>query len=698
MALQPLSAQIRVDNTTRTLINADCSTECRISGDSVSRNSLNLFHSFERFSIREDARVIFSNPGVENILVRVTGNRRSQLRGALQVRGSANFFLINPNGIIFRDGAQLDINGTFVATTADSIAFGDRGEFSAINPETDTSLLTVQPSALRFPVGDHQNIRNQAFLNLGESASASLIFVGGSIQFEDAGEVSGSGNLVIKDGLLQLAAVSGEGDVEFNPSTQTVVVPDSMQQGEVQLSDVILNVGTGQLIIDAGQIRGDTAILSARGDSEDVGTIRLRASDRIVLMNGSISTSSSSLSSSRGEIVLEAGNDIQLRNSSILGRATQAGNGSQIEIRSEALILSNRSSITSQTDATGNAGEIFLDIREAIKLRNSLINSFSSSGALGNAGTINIDTESLQLDASAQISTSVFGNGGRGGNIFIQTNTLNLGDNSEIAASVTSSQPGGNITIDAGRIELDQTSRIEAETSSEGIGGNVTLRDVDFLLLRRGSFISARALTDGNGGNLNIDSDLIVAIPDQDNDLLANALDGAGGNIDIITNGIFGLEVRPSDAENITNDIDASSRFGVDGVVSINRLEVDPSQSLDDLPNDVVNVAGLIDESVCQATGSSEFVNVARGGVAPTQTEVLSTDAVWEDWRLTSVPEDPSSLPDNVASENEGEFSSLRFIEAQEWKVNDDGDIELVAPATDASSQRGWNQSLGCVS
>ena len=58
------------------------------------------------------------------------------------VRGEANLFLINPNGILFGEGARLDIGGSFLATTAESILFNDNNEFSAVNPN-DPPLLTI---------------------------------------------------------------------------------------------------------------------------------------------------------------------------------------------------------------------------------------------------------------------------------------------------------------------------------------------------------------------------------------------------------------------------------------------------------------------------------------------------------------------------------------------------------------------------
>ena len=79
----------------------------------------NLFHSFSEFNVEEFQRVYFANPaGIENILSRVIGTNPSNILGTLGVDGAANLLLLNPNGIMFGANAQLDIEGSFVASTA----------------------------------------------------------------------------------------------------------------------------------------------------------------------------------------------------------------------------------------------------------------------------------------------------------------------------------------------------------------------------------------------------------------------------------------------------------------------------------------------------------------------------------------------------------------------------------------------------
>lgn len=97
------------------------------------QNGRNLFHSFKNFNIGsgENARFAGSSD-ISHIFARVTSGNSSVINGLVvsDIDG-ASLWLINPKGIIFGQGAALDISGSFYATTANSIAFED-GRFDSI--------------------------------------------------------------------------------------------------------------------------------------------------------------------------------------------------------------------------------------------------------------------------------------------------------------------------------------------------------------------------------------------------------------------------------------------------------------------------------------------------------------------------------------------------------------------------------------
>jgi large exoprotein involved in heme utilization and adhesion len=281
------------------------------------------------------------------------------------------------------------------------------------------------------------------------------------------------------------------------------------------------------------------------------------------------------------------------------------GDSGGIDLTTTNLSLTRGASVDTTTFGSGNAGAITIKASGTIsadgegtilanvetKASSGIFSTAGDTGE-GNAAGININTNNLSLTKGAEISVESSGQG-NAGNLFIQANSLAL----ENGASLLASTPIGT-------------------------GGNITLQIADNLTLRDNSTISAQATEDANGGNIDINADFVIAFPNQNNDIIASAEQGNGGNIDISTRAIFGIEERSSIPINNTNDLDASSEFGLDGTIAINQLDINPAETLEELPTSVIDVTRSIAQSLCQQLKGSEFIVTGTGGIAPNPSQV----------------------------------------------------------------------------
>ncbi|MCP2728081.1 two-partner secretion domain-containing protein [Limnofasciculus baicalensis] len=159
-----------------------------------------LFHSFAEFNVNNGQRIYFANPtGIENIFSRVTGNNPSDILGTLGVNGAANLYLLNPNGIIFGNNAQLDVAGSFVATTANRLVFNNGCEFSATNPQAPPLLaINVTPGLQYGSVTSGVTIANSGNLTAGKD----LTLLADNLNLQ--GELNAGGNLNLQGATVQI--------------------------------------------------------------------------------------------------------------------------------------------------------------------------------------------------------------------------------------------------------------------------------------------------------------------------------------------------------------------------------------------------------------------------------------------------------------------------------------------------------------
>lgn len=128
-----------------------------------------------------------------------------------------------------------------------------------------------------------------------------------------------------------------------------------------------------------------------------------------------------------------------------------------------------------------------------------------------------------------------------------------------------------------------------------------------------------------------------MATPGTNSDIIANAFEGNGGNINITADGISGFDVRNTNnpRQDPRNNLTASSRFGTSGTV--NTPNVDPSQGLSTLPANLVDPSSLIDRrcSITSNASKSKFTIAGRGGIPGSPHAQISSRTVTLDLRTS---------------------------------------------------------------
>ena len=491
----------------------------RIDGGAV--RGANLFHSFQEFNVGNAQRVYFANPaGIENILSRVTGNNLSNILGTLGVDGGANLFLLNPNGIIFGAGAQLDISGSFVASTADSVMFDNGYQFSAKNSSAPPLLSIKVPLGLQYGTNQPRTtIANTGRLAVGQNFTLS------------------AGNLDLQ-GLVQAGK-----DLTLE-AQDTVKVRDSV------VSPFIASAG-GKLLVQGNQIIDIFALNHANSGFFSGGDMVLTSPNsvmgdahyttggtfRIEQLDGSLGNLSSP-----GDPVIRASGNVRFNN--YTGASLHILAGGSVEINGLVTITG--------TDATNF-------INEAVTLSDNItkvqINGSTRPTLDIRAGTLAVGTPvnvcvgcplfqptnltfpNTPLTADITINQILIN---RPDGLVFLTNQYQrnpaLAGNIQVTKIVTDDDSGGfrgkgsDVFIDSrGNITLPENGRIQT-SSGTGNAGNVTLIANGSFLMNPGSQIQAVTFGQGKAGDVTIKVGDAVKNSGIGTVIYTNAESGAGGN------------------------------------------------------------------------------------------------------------------------------------------------------------------------
>ena len=533
-------AQVTPDNTVDTVVNQNGNV-AEITGGQTRGD--NLFHSFQDFSVPTGNEAHFNNADtIENIFSRVTGGNISNIDGLIQAQGSASLFLVNPAGIIFGENASLNIGGSFIGSSADSILFPDDISFSASDTQAEPILTVNAPIGLGFRDNPGNIVNRANFLDDGGTpgnptdddliglrviGDNTIGLIGGNV-FLDSGSTSSRG------GRVEIGSVAGNNTVSL---TEVAEGWDIGYEGITNFQDINL---TSSAFVESFE--------------ENTGDIEIQGRNISLLEGSQIAINSEvgqagNISVIASESLTIDSNDSTLPSQIIQNIKEEAtGAGSQINIQTPQLSLINGGGITTRNLNTGDGASIVIKSPK-IQLDNSgSIFAQPQADATGKGGNITIETAELTVSGSGQLSTTTFGAGNAGDiiisatkfieligateffnpdtnetTLFSSSLSANVGQNAEATGD------GGNIVINTPKLAIADGAQINSVSRNQGNGGNITINAADSILL---TGTSSSATVAGQGRSL-ISVAVNPAFATSSGETIFNT--GRGGQLDINT-------------------------------------------------------------------------------------------------------------------------------------------------------------------
>ncbi len=245
-------------------------------------------------------------------------------------------------------------------------------------------------------------------------------------------------------------------------------------------------------------------------------------------------------------------------------------------------------------------------IADQVRLINTAIKT-DTVGAVP-AGNITIKASTIATDQSTKISSNTSATG-RGGNIsFDAEQSVTMGNGTNVSAQSTGQGNAGNIAINAGGQFLSQNASVNTE-AIQASGGNIVIQATDAIRLINSQInTSVQGGPNTSGGNITLDPAVVTL---QNSQVLAQAVQGQGGNINIIA-GTFLADQ--------TSVVSASSQFGLSGAVNIQSPLSNLSGTLATLPQRPLQVQHLLQQRcAAQANGQLSSLVVAGRDTLPSE-------------------------------------------------------------------------------
>jgi filamentous hemagglutinin family protein len=376
------------------------------------------------------------------------------------------------------------------------------------------------------------------------------------------------------------------------------------------------------LVLVGGDIRLHKAKLTAPGGQLELGGLSI-AGEVGLKEKGSLNFPNNV---ARADVSLTNGSSVDVR----------AGGGGFIRINARNFKVSEASKLTAGIEKNlgtpeAQAGDVEINASDTVSLDGSKVETQVEKNAKGNAGNIEITTDSLSLSNQASLKANTLGQGNAGQVIIRANDTISLWDEGFITSRVEENAVGssGGIDITTGILSMVNKAGLTASTEGTGNAGQIIIRARDTISLRDGSFINSRVVKNGvgNSGGIGITTGSLS--------LSDRASLNASGSIDITT-GSLSL----SDQASLNADTLGGGNIGQVIIRASNAVSLDRSFINSRVVTNGVGNSGGIDIT----TGSLSLSNQAslkantlgQGNAGQIIIRASDTISLWDESSITS--------------------------------------------------------------
>ena len=416
--------------------------------------------NWQSFGIGSGETVRFIQPSASSVVLnRVVGGNASAIFGTLSANGKV--FLVNPSGILFAPGSQVNVGGLVAST------------------------LNLSDSD--FLKGNYTFAKN--------GAAGSLVNQG-TIRTADGGYVAFLGPQVRNEGLVAAQAVGlAAGDkvsLDFDGDKLLSFRVDTQAAGAAATN-------SGSLLADGGTVVMSTGTKDALLNTvvNNTGLIQARTvnsmNGKIILEGGAVNVGgtldASALSGGNGGVVKVLGDNVTLASGSLLNASGDAGGGTILvggayqggagEYAATRTTVAAGATLSADAATTGNGGQVVVWSQDTTDFGGTI--TARGGSIAGDGGSVETSGKhTLTVKGTAKVST--LANRGKTGNWLLDPNDFTVapsgGDTTGATISgwlasnnvlIYTSAAGGNASdFDGGHGKI----------GSSGVAGNININDV----------------------------------------------------------------------------------------------------------------------------------------------------------------------------------------------------------------------------